>query len=273
MRDFTSWAGLSKSNHISSVYGSNQQLATNVMVRLMEKTYGKSMESYLQRFPVKYFEEDEDITWKLIGSPRKNLPLVEARTFRGALVDATTGIVGAHEEPFFLTFSEDYFFDGNVLFGEKNELYPVRVLGAARLDGSRYTYKVELLGVHDGIPAVELLPGKRFSAHWSPVEKDMSRKVGGIRFSSPISMRNEFSRVRIFTEVPGSMLNKKVAMGIPLVDKSTNKVSVTNRWMHVVEWEVEQQFSEDKNFCVLYGRSNRTGNGKVFAACRGNMAA
>jgi hypothetical protein len=246
-----------------SVYGTNQQLATNTMVRLMEKTYGKSMESYLSRFPVKYFEADEDITWKLIGSPRKNLPLVEARKFDGTVVTAiTSGMVGANEEPFYLTFGEDYFFDGNILFGEKNELYTMRVLGDARLEGTRYVYKVELMGAHDGIPAKELVPGKRFSGHWNPVEKDMSRKVGGVRFAGPVSMRNEFSRIRIATTVPGSMLNAKVAFGIPLVDTTTGKETVVEKWMHVVDWELEQQFSEDKNFCILYGRSNRTQNGE-----------
>lgn len=273
MRDFTSWAGLSKSNHISSVFGVNQQRATEVMVRLMEKNYGKSMESWLSRWPVKYFEEDEDFTWKLIGSPRKNLPLVEARDFSGSVITGTDTMVGAHEEPFYVVFSEDYFFDGNVLFGEKNELYPMRVLGDARIEGSRYCYKVELLGAHDGIPVEELAPGKRFSPHWSPVEKDFSRKVGGVRFAGPISMRNEFSRIRISTEVPGSMLNKKVGMGIPMYDALNKKEVVFTKWMHVVEWELEQQFSEDKNYCVVYGRSNRSQNGKLFATRRGNVAA
>ena len=264
MRDFTSWAGLSRSNHISSVFGVNQQQATSTMIRLMEKNYGKSLESWLSRWPTKYFEEDEDITWKLIGSPRRNLPLVEARDLSGVVITSGAGMVGVHEEPFYLTFSEDYFFDGNILFGEKNEIYPMRVLGDARVEGSRYTYKVELLGAHDGIPRDELVAGKRFSAHWSPVEKDFSRKVGGVRYAGPISMRNEFSRVRISTEVPGSMLNKKVAMGIPMYDSQQKKEVVFSRWMHVVEWEAEQQFSEDKNYCLVYGRSNRTGNGEYY---------
>jgi hypothetical protein len=70
-----------------------------------------------------------------------------------------------------------------------------------------------------GIPADELKTGTRFSDEFSPVEKELSRRVGDVRFSSPISMRNEFSRIRIQHKAPGSMLNKKLACGIPMTDK------------------------------------------------------
>lgn len=61
MRDFTSWKGLTKNNNLTAAFGDKPQLATNIMVRLMEHNYGKSLESYLNRFPTKYFEEDSDI--------------------------------------------------------------------------------------------------------------------------------------------------------------------------------------------------------------------
>ena len=96
------------------------------MVRLLEHNYGKNLETYLSRFPVKYFEEDEDITWRLIGSSRKNVPLVEARDISGNII--TTGMAGVNTEPFYLVFQEDYFADGEVVVGEKNEVYPLRIL-------------------------------------------------------------------------------------------------------------------------------------------------
>lgn len=33
-------------------------------------------------------------------------------------------------------------------------------------------------GITTGMPVEELLPGKRFSVEYAPVEKDFSRKVG-----------------------------------------------------------------------------------------------
>ncbi|MBQ5651802.1 MAG: hypothetical protein IIV09_09525, partial [Selenomonadaceae bacterium] len=45
---------------------------------------------------------------------------------------------------------------------------------------------------------------ERFSVEYAPVEKELSRQVGDIRFASPISMRNEFSSIRIKHKVPGN---------------------------------------------------------------------
>ena len=108
-----------------------------------------------------------------------------------------------------------------------------------------------------------MLAGERFSVEAAYVEKELSRKVGDVRFASPVSMRNEWSVVRIQHKVAGSMLNKKLAVGIPLVSETTDhKIvsKVADKWMHNVEWEVEQQFQDYKNKALAFGRSNRNGN-------------
>jgi len=172
-------------------------------------------------------------------------------------------MAGVNTEPFYLVFMEDWFADGNVVVGEKNEIYPLRVLGDPKVEGTLYVYKVELMGgVTSGMPGSELQMGKRFSDDYSPVEKELSRKVGDVRYAAPLSMRNEFSRIRIQHKVPGSMLNKKLAIGIPVKDDATQKTSVVNMWMHHVDFTVEEQFANDKNYCIVYGRSNRTSNGE-----------
>lgn len=85
-----------------------------------------------------------------------------------------------------------------------------------------------------------------------------------IRFTSPVSMRNEWSTIRIQHKVPGSMLNKKIACGIPVAKETPNgyKKDVVNKWMFYVDWQLEQQFSEYKNNALAFGRSNRTQNGE-----------
>ena len=60
-------------------------------------------------------------------------------------------------------------------------------------------------GVTTGFPVREGLLLKTFSVEYSPVEEELSRSVGDVRFSSPISMRNEFSTIRIKHKVPGSI--------------------------------------------------------------------
>lgn len=101
-----------------------------------------------------------------------------------------------------------------------------------------------------GIPAERLLAGERYSVEFAPVERELSRKVGDVRFTSPVSMRNEWTTIRIQHKTPGSNLDKKLAVGIPMVhrDASGRQVKdVANKWMHYVEWEVELQFDEYKN--------------------------
>lgn len=77
-------------------------------------------------------------------------------------------------------------------------------------------------------------------------------------------MRNEWSTVRIKHKVPGNMLNKKLAFGIPMTKETPNgyEKRVETLWMHNVDWEVECQFSDYKNHALMFGRSNRTENGE-----------
>lgn len=133
------------------------------------------------------------------------------------------------------------------------------------MEGSRAVYKVELMGGNtDGVPSERLLAGERFSVEAAFVEKELSRKAGDVRFSSPISMRNEWSTVRIQHKVPGNMLNKKLAVGIPIIKQTEGRYThdIANKWMHYVDWEVECQFSDYKNNALAFGRSNRNSNGE-----------
>ena len=259
---FTSWKGLTKENHLGAIFGLAPQKATNLMVQLLAAHYGKTLDTFLSQFPTKEFEDDSEYYWEVIGSSIRNIPLVEARDENMTVVTKASCMVGAGTAPFYLVFPEDWFADGEYIVGNLNELYQFRILGDPRMEGTNAVYKVELAGGNTaGCPAERLLAGERFSVEAAFVEKELSRKVGDIRYSSPVSMRNEWSTIRIQHKVPGSMLNKKIACGIPIIDKMGKKTVVT-RWMHHVDWEVEQQFSEYKNNALAFGRSNRNKNGE-----------
>lgn len=77
-------------------------------------------------------------------------------------------------------------------------------------------------------------------------------------------MRNEFSTIRIQHKVPGSMLNKKLAVGIPVSKETEGRYThdVVNYWMNYVDYEVETQFADYKNNALMFGRSNRNDNGE-----------
>ena len=259
---FSHWKGLSKDNHLGGIFQNQPQMATNLMVQLLALYRGKTLDTFLSQFPVKEFDSDDEYTWNVIGSAMRNIPLVEARDCDGNIINSASSNVGVSGEPFYLVFAEDWFADGEVIVGDLNEVYPIRVLGEGRNEGTNTVYKVELMGgITAGIPAERLLAGERFSVEYAPVEKELSRQVGDIRFSSPIAMRNEFSTIRIKHKVPGSMLGKKVAFGIPVVD-ANGKKTVVDMWMHHVQWTLEQQWNDNKNNLLAYGRSNRNKNGE-----------
>jgi len=111
------------------------------------------------------------------------------------------------------------------------------------------------------MPGSELIAGKKFSKDFSPVEEKMSRQVGDIHFTSPTSMRNEWTTIRIKHEVPGNIDDMKIQMGIPVVDKAGNK-TIMNGWMHYVDFKLEEEFAEEKNHAIIYSRTNRDSAGE-----------
>ncbi len=143
MIGFDGWKGLTKLNHISAIYGLGAQKASNMMVELLASKVGSTLDTFLSRFPVKEFEDDSEYYWDVISSARKNVPLLEARTEDGVKVE-DTDTVGSGTSPFYLVFTEDYFADGEVIFGNLNQVYPIRILGDARMEGSNAVYKCEL---------------------------------------------------------------------------------------------------------------------------------
>ena len=266
MIGFQHWKGLTKENHLGSIFQLAPQKATNLMVQLLAFYRGKTLDTFLNQFPTKEFEDDSEYYWDVIGSSRRNIPLVEARDENGTPVTAGSPNVGVGTTPFYLVFPEDWFADGEVIVGHLNQVYPFRILGDPRMEGTNAVYKVELMGGNTaGCPAERLLAGERFSVDFAPVEKELSRKVGDVRFTSPVSIRNEWSTIRIQHKVPGSALTKKLAVGIPMTKATENgglTKSIATMWMHNVDWEVEQQFSEYKNNALAFGTSNRNSNGE-----------
>ena len=261
-RRFVGWKGLTKDNHIGALFNKAPQMASEMMIQLLALNRGKSLESELSKYPVKTFDTDDEIVWQIIGSSRRNIPLLEARDENGTIVTAASGNVGVGGCPFYLVFPEDWFALGEVLFGNLNEVYPIRVIEDPRNEGTNAIYKVELMGgILDGIPAERLLPGERFSKEFAPVSKELSRKVGDVRFAAPVAARNEWTTIRKQYKVPGgNTMDIKLACGIPFVDKNGNKKVVTT-WMPYVHYQYEMEWSDEKNSALMFGKSNRTQDG------------
>ena len=259
--EFSSWKGLTKDNHLGAIFRAAPQKASNLMVQLLAQKRGRTLDTLLSQFPTREFDTADEYTWDVIGSTRQNIPLIEARDENGTVVTAASGNIGAGTASFYLVFGKDWFADGEYIVGNLNEIYQFRILDDARMEGTNAVYRVELAGGNeDGVPAERLLAGEQFSIEAAFVEAEMSREVGDVRFASPVSMRNEFSHIRIKHKVPGNKLNRKLAVGVPII--VDNKKGTTNMWMHYVDYAVETQFADYKNNALAFGRSNRNSNGE-----------
>lgn len=114
-REFSYWKGLTRENHLGSIFTKAPQKATNLMVKLLAYQRGKTLDTLLNQFPSKEFESDEEYTWDVAASSRRNIPLVEARDENGEVVEDNGQMVGAGTAPFYLVFAEDWFSDGRLV--------------------------------------------------------------------------------------------------------------------------------------------------------------
>lgn len=265
----TAWKGtVTKDNHLYGIFRTNPQKASEIMTVLMSSMHLPTLDSYLSReVPVREYEDDSELFWDVVASSRRNIPLVEARKADGTVITAaTTGNVGVGYEPFYLVFATDWFADGEILWGNMNELYPVIVKENGKAEGTNTVYLVEPFGANlaGGIPVERLLPGELFSWGYAPIEDNFSRKVGDVRFSSPISMRADWQRLRLQHKVGGRELGKRLAANIP-VSREINGKTVTamaQSWMYAVTWKIEETWSEYKNNALDRGVSTRFENGE-----------
>lgn len=257
-----SWSGLTTANHLKSIYRISPQKASTVITRLLASSYGANLDSLLSKFPTKFFDNDDEFTWDLIGSSERNYPLVEARREGGTVVAGGDTGIGAGRAEFVLVFAERAFSDVHMIVGEKNEVYPIRIKEEPVAEGTNYAYTCELMGtVLNGMPGSELVAGKRFSKDFSPVEDTLSIDGGDISFTSPIALRNEFSSIRMKHKAPGNMKDRRVAMPFQTLDAKTGALVTQETWMQHVEWTFEQQFLKEKNTVLMFATTNRDADG------------
>lgn len=101
---------MTKDNHLGAIFQLMPQKATNLMVQLLAWHRGKTLNTFLSKFPTKTFDSDDDYTWDVIGSSDRNIPLIEARREDGSLVmQNDVDNIGEAGTPFYLVFAKDWF--------------------------------------------------------------------------------------------------------------------------------------------------------------------
>ena len=262
---FATW--ITKANHISMLGGQKPQVVSDFMTNVMARNFGQSIEFELAKFPTKFFADDSEFWWDVYGTARRNVALVECRE-NGTTIGNNN--VGTNHGLFELVFDEEYFFKGEYIFGPYNELYPIYIKDMPRTEGTRVVYTCQLGNAsEEGIPAKALKPGCKFSYGFAPVERGLSREVGGVRHATPMKARNEFTMIRLSDRVSGDVYGKKVAIGATIAkkDASGKMVKVTPEqggfvWMHYWDYVFSQTWNEYKNNVYYYSSSTRKDNGE-----------
>lgn len=251
--------GLVTQTHLGYRFGIEPQQASKVATMIHQANFGATVSAYLDKFSALYLDSDDDFTWDLIANGKKNIPLIRASLTSGGAAISATDRCGENYTEFYLVFPEAYFTDVNQIVGERNEVYPIRILDDPKPIGSYYEYKVSLnTGNPDlFVPYDELLAGKRFSKDFSPVETTLSKKGGGVHYNFPFKMQNAFTMIRMQDTVPGNMINRPVKFS--WTDPVSKKVMTT--WMDYRTFEFEMQYQDEIAKMLMYATSNKTASG------------
>jgi len=227
---------------------------------LYKANRGVNFGMFLKKFSPLYLDTDDDFRWRLQGSSKKNIPLTSC-TVNGSAISASSkvGIAGSR---FTLTFPEQLFSDTNLIVGEKNSVYPIRIVGIPTPNGTQWDYECELFTGDPNlyIPYSELQAGKRFSKEWSIVEKTLSIKGGTPNYTSPFSMKNTFSMIRMQDTRPGNMISRPVAFSWKAIDEN-GKPKVMTTWTQYADWEFDNQFQDMKDKLLNFATTNRSSDG------------
>lgn len=250
--------GLVTKSHLGYRFGIEPQQASKVATMIHQANLGATVNAYLNQFPTKTFDTDDDFTWDITTNGKKNVPLVKAEITLGTAVTAASQ-AGLNYSEFYLYFGEAYFTDVNVIVGERNEIYPIQILEDPVNVGGLYRYRCRLLTGDPTlfIPYDELTAGKRFSKDFSPVEKELSVKGGGVHYTFPYKMMNAFTMIRMQDTIPGNMIERPVKFS--WIDPATKKLMTT--WMDYRSYELEMQYQDEINHMLVYATANKTAEG------------
>ena len=101
MLGFNHWKGTTSDNHLGIIFQSAPQKASDLTVQLLAFNRGKTLDTLLSQFPQREFETDDEYIWNVIGSSRRNIPLVEARDENNTVVTEGSANVGVGTAPFY----------------------------------------------------------------------------------------------------------------------------------------------------------------------------
>jgi len=251
--------GLVTKSHLGYRFGIEPQQASKVATMIHQANLGATVNAYLNQFPTLTLQSDDDFTWDITTNGKKNIPLAKAEITLGTTVVAGNQ-AGLNFADFYLYFHEAYFTDVNQIVGERLEVYPILILEDPTNVGGLWRYRCRLNTGDETlfIPYDEIVAGKRFSKDFSPVEKELSVKGGGVHYTFPYKMMNAFTMLRMQDTIPGNMIERPVKFS--WVDPVSKRMMTT--WMDYRSYELEMQYQDEINHMIMYSTTNKTSDGK-----------
>ncbi|MDR0912090.1 MAG: hypothetical protein LBM96_05770 [Methanobrevibacter sp.] len=248
-----------KLNNLYASHNLTPQKLDNIITKIMAANYGKSLSRFLDKWSTIEKDPSTQYYWEVIGSNRKNVPLIEARNELGEVIDASSENAGKNNSLIYLVFPDAWFHVGETIVGNLNEVYPFKIKDM-RSEGTNTVYAVEIMRyMPEGVPADRLLLGERFSIESSPVEAELSTESGGIRLATPMNVYNNWTTIRIDQEVTRQAMYAKInSVEIPIFDKDGKLLRTTNQMVTAVDMEVERTFDEYCCNAMVFGVSNET---------------
>lgn len=255
VQDATKWKGLTTKNNLGAMWGLSTQKVSNMIMKIQENFFGNNIDSILATLPTMKFETNDDFQWQLTAPGVDNYPLHECRI--GGVAITPVDAPGENNTEFELVFHKGMFSAGEIIVGEMNEIYPVRIKSET-MDGEYSIYTCEMNGGPDlFLPYEEAVRGMRWSGEYALVSDTMSEKGREVRYKSHLSMKNSFSQIRVQKSTPGNMSKRKV--GSYFMGEDGKAVRF---WHQYESFMLDNAFREDINKLLMFGTSNKSGDGK-----------
>lgn len=249
--------GLTQANHLSTFFLTEPAIASEVVTRVFAKRNDyKNALSFLTTGTGRTKELDNVVyRWPLMGDSEKAVPISVAQsTYNDG--GSTPGI---NFTTFRVGLPEKWFAVGDVLVPDDTD-FSMRVMDEPVQDGSgNFIYVLQLITKDPTAYVTQslLAVGKELSKDFNIVEHDMSRTSGDTTYATPFWMENYMSTHRKMYAVSGAAQAK--VMVISLMDPASKKVS--NTWVKYAEWEFYEQWMNEIERALIYGKGNVMKNG------------
>lgn len=256
--------GLTLNAHLGNYFQKKPQEARTDIVKLLASNYAKTLDTELEQYPTKHFETEDEYYWKIMGSDRRNVELVAARV-NAVVVTSSDANVGRGGSEFELIFKDDIFHEQETIVGELNELFRIRITDLKYEGASSNAVCTCVLWGESwdtGMPASELISGKRFSTEYYVPSEELHQGGGGIDFVSYNEVREHFTPVRLEQKASGKRTGEKLVTAFPYHTKD-GKIASTMVWMEVEDYQFQKKWSIYKANTLMFGRDNTTSDGSV----------